>query len=118
VSKGKSASGEGSRREKIRELNDSFRKTFRGGRVVMTAGMSALSAKVQREVFRKIQAFDAFDDGNDPWGEHDFISVEHDGQTYFAKIDYYDLNLEAHSEDEADPDKTCRVMTVMLAEEH
>ncbi|MGA8771052.1 MAG: DUF3768 domain-containing protein [Rhodomicrobium sp.] len=31
---------------------------------------------------------------------------------------YYDRKLEAHSEDAADPEKTCRVLTVMLAEEH
>ena len=31
---------------------------------------------------------------------------------------YYDRKLEAHSEDAADPEKTCRVMTIMLAEEH
>jgi hypothetical protein len=44
--------------------------------------------------------------------------VEHDGQTYFAKIDCYDRKLEAHSKDAADPEKTYRVMTIMLAEEH
>ena len=65
-----------------------------------------------------IRSFDAFDDDNDPWGEHDFVSVELDGQTYFAKIDCYDRKFEAHSEDAADPEKTCRVMTIMLAEEH
>jgi len=105
-------------RAKIRALNDAFRKTFWGGRVLMTAGVAALEAPVRNAVVRKIKAFDAFDDGNDPWGEHDFVSIEHDGQTFFAKIDYYDRKLEAHSEDAADPEKTCRVMTIMLAEEH
>ena len=106
------------KRAKIRALNDAFRKTFWGGRVMMTAGVAALEAPVRNAVVEKIQAFDAFDDDNDPWGEHDFVSVEHDGQTFFAKIDYYDRKLEAHSEDAADPEKTCRVMTIMLAEEH
>ena len=106
------------RRAKIRALNDAFRKTFWGGRVMMTAGVAALENPVRNAVVEKIKAFDAFDDDNDPWGEHDFVSVEHDGQTYFAKIDYYDRKLEAHSEDAADPKKTCRVLTIMLAEEH
>jgi len=106
------------RRAKIRALNDAFRKTFWGGRVLMTAGVAALENPVRNAVVEKIKAFDAFDDDNDPWGEHDFVSVEHDGQTFFAKIDYYDRKLEAHSEDAADPEKTCRVMTIMLAEEH
>ena len=103
------------KRVKIRALND---ESFRGGRVMMTAGLAAPEAPVRNAVVEKIKAFDAFDDDNDPWGEHDFVSVEHDGQTFFAKIDYYDRKLEAHSEDAADPEKTCRVMTIMLAEEH
>jgi uncharacterized protein DUF3768 len=106
------------RRAKIRALNDAFRKTFWGGRVMMTVGVAALEAPVRNAVVEKIKFFEAFDDDNDPWGEHDFVSVEHDGQTYFAKIDYYDRKLEAHSEDAANPEKTCRVMTIMLAEEH
>ena len=106
------------RRTKIRALNDAFRKTFWGGRVMMTAGVAALENPVRNAVVETIKAFDAFDDDNDPWAEHDFVSIEHDDQTYFAKIDYYDRKLEAHSEDAADPEKTCRVMTIMLAEEH
>ena len=85
---------------------------------MMTAGVAALEVAERNAVVEKIRAFDAFDDDNDPWGEHDFVSVELDGQTFFAKTDYYDRKLEAHSEDAADPDKTCRVMTIMLAEEH
>ena len=84
------------KRAKIRALNDGFRKTFRGGRAMMTAGVAALPAKTQLAIFRKIQAFEAFDDENDPWGEHDFVGVELDGQTFFAKIDYYDRDCVAH----------------------
>jgi hypothetical protein len=74
------------KRAKIRALNDAFRESFRGGRVMMTAGVAALEATVRNGVVEKIRSFDAFDDDNDPWGEHDFVSVELDGQTYFAKI--------------------------------
>ena len=74
------------KRAKIRVLNDALRKSFRGGRVMMTAGVAALEATVRNGVVEKIRSFDAFDDDNDPWGEHDFVSVELDGQTYFAKI--------------------------------
>jgi hypothetical protein len=74
------------KRAKIRALNDAFRKTFWGGCVMTTAGVAALENPVRNAVVEKIKAFDAFDDGNDPWGEHDFVSVEHDGQTFFAKI--------------------------------
>ena len=106
------------KRAKIRVLNDDFRRTFRGGRVMITAGVNAITHTVQRAVFEKIQAFDAFDDERDPRDNHGFVSVEHDGQTFFAKIDYYNRDLTAHSKDATDPQKTCRVMTIMLAEEY
>ena len=115
---GREKEDKSAKRAKIRALNDAFRKSFRGGRVMMTAGVAALEATVRNAVVEMIRSFDAFDDNHDPWGEHDFVSVEHDGQTFFAKIDYYDRKLEAHSEDAADPEKTCPVMTIMLAEEH
>jgi hypothetical protein len=106
------------KRAKMRALNNDFRRTFRGGRVMITAGVNALTHTVQQAVFQKIRAFDAFDDERDPWDNHGFVSVEHDGQTFFAKIDYYNRDLSGHSKDATDPNKTCRVMTIMLAEEY
>jgi hypothetical protein len=103
---------------RIRELNDEFRRTFAGGRVVMTAGVNALPEPVRATVLHKVRTFEAFDRGNDPHGEHDFISVEHDGARYFGKIDYYDAHLRHGSEDPADPAQTTRVLTIMLAEEY
>ena len=84
------------KRAKIRALNDAFRTSFWGGRVMMTAGVAALENPVRNAVVEKIKAFDAFDDDNDPWGEHDFVSVEHDGQTFFAKIDLYERAAVKH----------------------
>ncbi len=112
------ADQEAARRATIRGLNDAFRKTFSGGGVMMRAGVNALATEERQAIFRKIREFDAFDDDNDPWGEHDFVSVEHAGQTFFGKIDYYDRDLQGHSEDAADAGKTRRVLTIMLAEEY
>ena len=108
----------GAKRAKIRALNDAFRTTFRGGRIMMTTGVNTLADAAQRAVFQKIRDFDAFDDERDPWDNHGFVSVEHDGQTFFAKIDCYNRDLSGHSTDATDPEKTCRVMTIMLAEEY
>jgi hypothetical protein len=63
---------------------------------MMTAGVAALENPVRNAVVEKIKAFDAFDDDNDPWGEHDFVSVEHNGQTFFAKIDLYEETVVKH----------------------
>ena len=104
--------------ERIRELNDSFRQTFVGGRVIVTAGVDALSPRVEVKVLQQVQQFDHFDRDNDPQGEHDFGSFDVEGQRFFFKIDYYDLEMEGGSEDPADPSKTARVLTVMKAEEY
>jgi hypothetical protein len=74
----------------IRVLNDNFRSTFIGGQVVMTAGVSELPIDVKANVLLKVKNFSAFDEDNDPHGEHDFGSFEIGGETFFWKIDYYD----------------------------
>jgi hypothetical protein len=104
--------------ERIRELNDSFRHSFNGGRVVITEGVDALSANVKAEVLQQVRQFDRFDRDNDPHGEHDFGNFEIEGERFFFKIDYYGLDMESGSEDPADPTKTTRVLTVMKAEEY
>ena len=50
-----------------------------------------------------VQSFSNFTKDNDPHGEHDFGSFEIEGETYFFKIDYYALDMQAGSEDPADP---------------
>jgi len=103
----------------IRELNDAFR---RGGPTVrgwfVTAGAQALGAETLPQAIEAVQAFDAFGADNDPHGEHDFGSLDVAGHSIFWKIDYYDLSLTWASEDPADPSKTRRVLTIMLASEY
>src|SRR5438067_6548794 len=41
----------------IRILNDAFRTTFVGGRVVMTASVGALVPELRAQLIRKVQAF-------------------------------------------------------------
>jgi hypothetical protein len=49
--------------------------------------------------------------------EHDFGSIEVAGETIFWKIDYHGSDMASGSEDPADPERTTRVLTIMLAEE-
>lgn len=102
----------------IRQLNDAFRRSFAGGKVMLTAGVNALPDDVKAQVLQAVRTFDAFDDGNDPYREHDFLSVNVDGHEIFAKVDYYDRDLRSGSEDPSDPEQTTRVMTIMLASEY
>jgi hypothetical protein len=104
--------------DRIRLLNDNFRTTFVGGKVVMTQGVAELPIGDRARVVLAVQGFAAFDAENDPHGEHDFGSFELAGETYFFKVDYYSPDLNGGSEDPADPEQTTRVLTIMRADEY
>lgn len=103
----------------IRELNDVLRSTFLTGKVVLTEGISALPDMIREEIITKVRRFDAFSENNDPYGEHDFGTFDQENAgKIFWKIDYYDRAYEYLSPDPADPKQTCRILTIMLADEY
>jgi hypothetical protein len=104
--------------EKIRALNDAFRTTLTGGKVLLTAGVNALPSDVKAMVIQRVATFSEFTEENDPHREHDFGNFSLAGRKFFFKIDYYDSNMEFGSEDPSDPSKTTRVLTIMLVEEY
>lgn len=105
---------------RIRELNDALRRTGAGGLIVVTSGVDALAPDDKRALLDLVRSFDAFTPDNDPWGEHDFGSVEHDGQRYFWKIAYDQAGSDysVGAEDPSDASSTARVITIMKAEEY
>ena len=104
--------------DRIRELNDAFRKTLRGGRAMMTSGVDEFPDCVKAEALVQVAHFSDFTADNDPRGEHDFGSFTLVGRKFFWKIDYFDKCCEFGSEDASDPEKTTRVLTIMLGEEY
>lgn len=102
----------------LAKQNDAFRRgslEFKGERV-HTRGIEALGLEAVLHIWSYVRGFN---EDNDPYGEHDFGSFIHPfGGKVFWKIDYYDLDLKYGSEDPADPAKTKRVLTVMLASEY
>lgn len=100
----------------IAYLNDVARISFIGCRVVITQGIASMDDL--DGLYAKVRAFDDFSKSNDPYGEHDFGAIEHEGRQVFWKFDYYDADLLMHSPDASDPAVTCRVLTIMLAEEY
>jgi hypothetical protein len=105
--------------KRIAQLNDLCRKAPGvAGRLFHTPGIRALPDDVRSAISEKVETFDAFTADNDPYGEHDFGSFEHAGHRVFWKIEYYDPAMEFGAEDPADPAKTVRVLTVMLADEY
>ena len=103
---------------KIRDLNDRFRITFKGGRVMMTQGVSYLPDDKRARLIAAVQRFDNFNRGNDPYGEHDFGAVDVDGDKFFWKIDYFDLAMSQHSVDPANPEATIRILILMRTDEY
>ena len=103
---------------RIAELNDAFRRSFSGGKVLLTAGVHELPDMVKAEALHLVVTYDAFNANNDPHAEHDFGSFELVGRKFFWKIDYYDKQMEHGSEDASDPEKTLRVLTLMFAHEY
>jgi hypothetical protein len=97
---------------KIAELNDHLRRTFTGGKVMMTAAVAALEPSVLAEVLEKVRTFTDFNADNDPHGEHDFAVVTVEGERYFFKVDCYDLSMDFRSEDPSDPAVKRRALTV------
>jgi len=105
-------------RDRIRALNDAFRTNFACGTVLLSASVDALPDMVKANALLEVAQFSEFDEDNDPHGEHDFGSFSLCGRRFFWKIDYYDRHSKYGSEDPADPDKTSRVLTLMLSEDY
>jgi hypothetical protein len=106
------------RTARIRELNDAFRRTFSGGKVMTTCGVAGLPDMVKAAALCEVATYSAFTDDNDPHREHDFGSFELVNRRFLWKIDYYDERCEFGSEDPSDPTKTTRVLTLMLSCEY
>lgn len=104
---------------RIAKLNDALRTTGQGGQILVTAGIADSYSQFQKFfIMKAIASFDDFNEDNDPHEEHDFGAVLFEGTKIFWKIDYYAPDMMHGSEDPANPEKTRRVMTIMLASEY
>lgn len=104
------------RAAKIAELNDNFRRTLQGGKLLLTASVQA--SPFTGRICELVREFNDFSEDNDPYGEHDFGAVEYRGVGYFFKIDYYDLEYKYLSREPANEIVTNRVLTIMRADEY
>jgi hypothetical protein len=65
-----------------------------------------------------IATFAAWDNGNDPYGEHDFGAFDLFGERLFFKIDYYHPDHDTHAPVPSSIELCRRVLTIMLADEY
>lgn len=89
------------------------------GRTLFTCGLRALGDAAVTEAFAKVRDFADFNEGDDPYGEHDFGAFDVKGERVFFKVDYYaDADCEEGAEDPSDIAGTYRVLTIMTAAEY
>lgn len=106
--------------EKIRALNIAFwRNPVMNGRLMMSSGVADRDALFHHRCIAALATYDAWTQDNDPHGEADMCVLDVQGETVWAKLDYYDRHDQNFgSEDPADPAKTLRIGTLMLPEEY
>ncbi|WP_246689423.1 DUF3768 domain-containing protein [Methylobacterium sp. WL19] len=88
---------------RVRPINDAFRRSFAGGHVMLSRGIASLPEEQRREAEATVQAFEAFSVADDPYNEHDFGAFDLAGPRCFWKIDTYDRSMVGHSTNPADP---------------
>lgn len=98
-------------RTKIIDLNDQLRTTFKGGRVLITAGVYDLDAQLRGRALQVLSRFSAFDANS----EHDHGVFIFGGYSFEWRIEYRAKDGSGASPDPADPDKTFRVLTLYSA---
>ena len=101
--------------EQIAADNDRLRRSMGiggKGQVFITQGAS----EVAGVIVPLIQVYNGFNAENDPYGTHDFGSVDFAGQTYYWKIDYYDETFE-YGIDPYEDEVPRRVLTIMHSTE-
>ena len=114
--------------EKVAVLNDQLRANINSPApniVVMTQGILAMvdsnpiiAVARQMELMFIVGNYANFSEDNNPHGERDFGDFEWRGTRCYWKIDYYDRQTEWGSPDPADPAVTCRVLTILRADEY
>jgi len=101
---------------RIAELNDAHRRSM--SKVTLSSGLASQPDSTIAALLKRIAEYDAWNEGDDPYGERDFGVIVHDCERVYWKIDYFDLAMEGLSEDPADPAVTRRVLTVCFADEY
>ena len=105
----------------VAALNDSFRKTMNNtlGRVVLTSSVHDMESHKKMRLIQEIQEQEVVTGGgNDPYNEHDFGSLEFEGDSFMWKIDYYDNDYKFGSDDPSNSKVTQRVLTIMYSSEY
>jgi hypothetical protein len=107
------------RADKIRALNDRFRRgDMTLGKVIFVGALAQAPIEKQLLAYGRVKSFEAFEEVNDTYGEHDFGSFDLLGDKFFFKIDYYDHAIQFGAEDPADPKECVRILSIFFADDY
>jgi hypothetical protein len=99
------------RRQKIIQLNDQLRTTFKGGRVQMTRDFYDLDDRLRGRALYAMTRYSRFDDES----EHDWGVFIFAGYSFEWRIEYRGIDGTGPSPDPSDAEKTFRVLTLYAA---
>ena len=110
----------------IAKQNDAFRAAlaFGGvpvtipGKVLVTPGVAAEGPAFLALLMLAVAGFADFTQDNDPFGDHTFGVIEQFGARVYWKIDLYDETYDFGAEEPANPERTRRVLTMLLPSEY
>ncbi len=115
----------GERIAAIARDNDKFRAALAfgvptdfPGKVLVTPGVSAMGPEFLALLQLTVAGFADFNEDNDPLGDHSFGTVEVCGTRVFWKIDLYDEKYTFGASVPESPEKTRRVLTMLLPSEY
>lgn len=97
---------------RIRQLNDDFRRTGKGGRIQFTPEVAELDPHVRGRALSYLIHFSSFSDMLED--EHDSGVFRFAGYSWVWAIGYRKKDGTGVSEDPSDPDKTLRVLTLHI----
>lgn len=110
--------------KRVARLNDIFRASILKpvseqclGKIFCTASIMALPEEDINHIAEKVSLFDNFNEGNDPYGEHDFGSFIFNDDKVYWRIDYEDPSLEYQPKDKSEPNEPNRILTIMFSYE-
>lgn len=112
--------------DQLRVGNDIYRKNLINSKrfkMVLSWNVSNYSMAnfvMFQRLLEKVRTFKQFNKEDDPYGEHDFGRIEHDGQTFYFKFDYFDGPdlMNGFDKESMTSDRCYRTMTIMEASEY
>ena len=97
---------------RIRALNDEFRSTFKGGRVITMPSVHAFGPRFVAKVRKGVREFRDFTAKDDPRGEHAAGVFKLDGRAIGWRIEYDDTSFGLRPLDPSNVERTHRVLII------